>query len=296
MPSPALDCVFSYDPPDIILLYSDTGGGKTAQIGEAADHIDATRGERTVLYSGDRGGTATVRPHIKLGIIEHRSLLVGDPWVAINAAVLGKQQQADGKWVPGNNKGVGLFAFESLSSLADNIMIDMAAKNAAGRGIGGKASFVIQNPDGSKFAGNTQTDYSGVQTFLTEKVWQSQALGVPIIWTSHVKRGSDEESAQTILGPTVAGKALTTVVPRWFTYTFRLDALPAPTGRPRHLLYMEEHSDMGVKGCGNSRIPLGGQVPNFKSVIEPASIVAAMRQIREAEATVEAAMRARRKQ
>lgn len=281
-------------PGDTILMYGDTGSGKTAQGGEAADHMDDATGKPTLLYTMDRGGFSVVQPYINLGIIEVESLLVGDPWVAINAMALGRRF-VNGKWVDANLKAsFSLIMSESLSSMAEGIMVDMAKANAQGKGIGGKTSFALSKGSGAdsfQVSSNTQTDYAGVQTFLSEKVWQLQSLGLPLICTTHVKRGTDEDNS-SVLGPVVAGRALTTVVPRWFKYTMRIDAIPA-VPRPRHILFLEEHTDMGLKGFGNARVPLASTAP-FKTSIEPASIIAAMKMIREGEQSAESLIRARK--
>lgn len=225
---------------------------------------------------------------------------MGDPWVTANAAADGKRF-ANGKWVKEDLSKFSIIFYESMSGIAEAVMLDSTKQNAEGKGVGGKAQFVLNKGTGAealKVAANTIVDYSSVQSFVTEVAWKSQTLGLPIVWTTHVKRGTDEDNSQ-VLGPVVAGKALTTVVPRWFTYTFRLDAIPQAQGRPRHVLYVEEHTDTGLKGFGNARIPLSAAAQSttspFKSVIEPASVVEAMKQIRQAQDAVEAEIRARRK-
>jgi len=82
-----------------------------------------------------------------------------------------------------------------------------------------------------------------------------------------------------VLGPDVIGKALTEEVPRWFSYTIRLDVLPAASGKPeRHLLYLGTHADVSsgnATALGNIRQPL--DAPALKQiVIEPANIVQAL--------------------
>lgn len=278
------ECLFL--PTDSVLLYADTGAGKTAQIGEASEHVALATGKKTLLYTADRGGIETIRPHIAAKIVEVENLLQGDPWIAINAAALGQRYDASTKtWKAADLTDFGLLAFESMSSMADVVRLAMTKENAEGRGVGGKAAFTLKRGTGAdafNISSNTMVDYSVVQAFITEKAWQTQALGRPIIWTSHISRSTDEENNAPVVGPVVAGKALTTVVPRWFTYTFRLEAVPVPGARPRHLLYIEEHTDTGLKGFGNARIPLAS-VAGFKSVIEPASLTAALTQIREAQ-------------
>lgn len=281
-------------PTDSLLLYGDTGSGKTPQVGELAEHVALSTGKQTLLYRYDRGGVETIRPLLNLGVVVEENLLPHpDPFVAINAAIQG-ERWVGGKWVKADLSKFGLLAYESLSTMAETIRLAMTKENAEGRSVGGKASFVLKRP-GFNVSSNTMVDYAVVQSFLTEKTWQSQMLGLPTIWTSHVQRGQDEENNAPIVGPTVAGKALTAVVPRWFTYTFRLDAIPVANGRARHLLYIEEHTDTGLKGFANDRIPLGANLDGFKSMIEPASIVVAMKQIRAAQASAEANTAARLK-
>lgn len=291
---PAKPCLFY--PTDSLLIYGDTGAGKTPQIGEAAEHVALTTGKQTLYYAGDRAGIETIRPLVNLKVVVVEDMLCHpDPFVAINAAAQGQRWDAATKqWKPADLSKFGMVAFESLSSWADTIRLAMAKDNGNGSSVGGKTSFVLKKP-GFNVSSNTMTDYAVVQTFLTEKVWQSQTLGLPTIWSSHVQRGTDEESSSPIVGPVVAGKALTTVVPRWFTYTFRLDAVPVPGGRARHLLYIEEHTDTGLKGFANDRIPLGANLTGFKSMIEPASIVQAMEQIRAAQLSAESGAASRLK-
>jgi hypothetical protein len=273
-------------PTDSLMLYADTGGGKTAQLGELAEHVALTTGKKTILWTADRGGVETVRPHIDAGIIDVESLLIGDPWVAIHAAACGKRyDRTKAQWIPADLQPYGLAAYEGMASMGEAVRIAMAADNATGQGVGGKAAFIVKKGSGQdavSVAGSTMTDYGVIQAFITAEAWRSQALGLPVLWTSHVSRGNDEENNSPIVGVSVAGKALTAIVPRWFTYTFRLEALPVPAGRPRHLLYIEEHTDTGLKGFGNARIPLAS-VAGFKPVIEPASIVEALKQIRAAQ-------------
>jgi hypothetical protein len=82
----------------------------------------------------------------------------------------------------------------------------------------------------------------------------------------------------SILGPQVVGKALTSEIPSWFNYTFRVMAIPADpvlNKAEAHRLYLGDHMERAMKGLGNSRKPLlGGDLPSY---IEPASLVEAFR-------------------
>lgn len=269
-----------------ILLYGRTNSGKTAQLGLLAEHIFKTTGKRTRLYTGDRGGTRTIVPHIKLGIVESIEMGATNPYLFLNKAVRGFVKDDKGKWVPGSLENVGLIAYEGLRSFAESLMQDMAAQAAKGINIGGgqNVAFTIQaEGETLKVGGGNQTHYRMAQDRMTEEVWESQKLDVPwLLWTSSVSKDEDTTAAGKILGPDVIGKALTAETPRWFTYTFRLDVLPARGSEAeRHILYLGNHVDAGsggAAGLGNIRLPL--DAPKLdKNFIEPANLIDAIKQI-----------------
>lgn len=266
-----------------ILLYGRTNAGKTAQIGELAEYVKKTTGKNTRLYTGDRGGLDTIRPYIDLGIIEPVELDGKDPWIFLNNACAGKIKDAAGKWSMPDNSNIGLFAFESLRSYAEALMESMKVKAAQNVSIGGGSNIsfnVTEEGETLKISGSNMAHFGVAQGFMTEQVWKSQKLNAPyILWTSSVSKDEDTTAAGKILGPDVIGKALTAEVPRWFSYTFRIDVVPANgLTKERHVLYLGNHVDIGAgnaAGLGNIRMPLDGKWPD-KNIIEPASIVAAL--------------------
>lgn len=277
-----------------ILLYGRTNAGKTAQIGELAEHaFQLTGGGITRLISADRGGADTIKPHIDLKIVDPHILGQGvytksDPWIFLNNSVRGLVKNPDGKWGPDarpewKDKRVACFAFESLRSFAEVLMASMAAKAGQGVNIGGGSniSFEVGNEEGKiKVSGSNMAHFGVAQTHMTDAVWESQKLDAPfLIWTSSVSKDDDLNAAGKILGPDVIGKALTTEVPRWFNLTFRIDVIPAQQGRPeRHILYLGNHVDLGAgnaAGLGNVRLAL--DAPKLDSItVEPASIKKAL--------------------
>lgn len=265
-------------------MYGRTNSGKTAQIGQLAEHVFKTTGKKTRLYTGDRGGLETVAPYVNLGIIEVEELGDSDPWVFLNKAVKGMVRK-DGKWIQGNNSSIGFYAFESLRAFAEALMASMATKVAGGTSIGGGSniSFTVGGSNGDeslKVSGSNMAMFGVAQQRMTEEVWASQKLDADyIMWTSSVSKDEDTTAAGKILGPDVIGKALTAEVPRWFNLTFRIDVVPAQMGSPeRHILYLGNHVDVGAgnaAGLGNTRLPL--DAPKLeKNTIEPASIVKAL--------------------
>lgn len=266
-----------------ILLYGRTNSGKTAQIGQLAEHVFATTGKLTRLYTADRGGTATIKPYIELGLIEAIEMGEQDPWIFLNNAVRGKVKDGQGKWQPGKNDNIGLFAFESMRAFAESLMQSMALKAGQGVNIGGGAniSFAVSGDDQTlKVSGSNMAHYGIAQQRLTDEIWESQKLPANfILWTSSVSKDEDTTSAGKVLGPDVIGKALTAETPRWFDLTLRIDVLPAANGKPeRHLLYLGTHVDVNAgntAGLGNIRMPLDAPALP-QTVIEPASIVGAL--------------------
>jgi hypothetical protein len=252
-------------------------------VGQLAEYVYKTTKLRTRLATADRGGTDTIQPYIDLGIIELVEMLDTDPFIFLNKAVHGYVRDATGKWVLGKNDEIGLFAFESLRAFAEALMQSMALKASQGINIGGSGNINFNSTsDGEtvKVGGMNMAMFGVAQQRMTEEVWASQKLNAPyIMWTSSVSKDEDPTATGKVLGPDVIGKALTTEVPRWFNYTFRIDVIPAQSGKPeRHILYLGSHVDVGAGNAaalGNTRMPLDAPAL-LKNQIEPASIVQAL--------------------
>jgi hypothetical protein len=283
-----------------ILLFGRTNSGKTAQIGVLADYVRKTTGLLTRLYTADKGGTSTIEPQIQDGTISVVDIEATDPWIFLNNAALGNVRDAAGKWVPGKNDHVGLFAFESFRSIAEELLQYCGDQATKGINIGGgpNVSFKVAG-DGQTLTvgGGNQTHYRIVQERMTGEIWKSLRLPAPyILWSSSVSKDEDTTSSGKVLGPDVIGKALTAETPRWFHWTFRMDVLPAQMGKlERHLLYLGTHADVGAgnaAGLGNIRLPLNSP-PLPTTIIEPADIVKAIELI---EAGTAAAIESRKKQ
>ena len=273
-----------------ILLYGRTRSGKSTQIGELAEHVKKTEGKTTRLYTADRGGIDPIRPYVDLGVIEVVAQGETDPWIFLNKAVRGQVRDAKGKWVPGVNGNIGLFAFESMTAFADALMASMAKKAGENVNIGGGAniSFTVAG-DGEtlKISGSNMAMYGVAQSRITEEVWESQKLDASyILWTASASKDDDQTAGGKVIGPAVVGKALTSEVPRWFNLSFRIDAVPAQQGKPeRHILYLGNNVDVAAgnaTGLGNTRTPL--DAPDLPVSIEPASIVKALQMIDDASA------------
>jgi hypothetical protein len=266
-----------------ILLYGRTRSGKSTQIGQLAEDVYRKEGKITRLYTADRGGYDPIRPYVDLGIIEVIEMGDTPAWVFLDQAVRGNLRDDKGKWIPGKNDNVGIFAFESMTAFGDELMADMAKKAGEGVNIGGgaNASFNVAGDGVSlKISGNNMAHYGVAQSHITQKVWQSQKLNASyIIWTASVSKDDDQAASGKVLGPSVCGKALTAEIPRWFNLTFRMDCVPAQNGKgEEHLLYLGNNIDLGAGnaiGLGNTRTCL--DAPEIKdTVIKPASLVKAL--------------------
>ena len=161
-----------------ILLYGRTNSGKTTQLGVLAEHIFTTTGERTRLYTQDRGGYHSIQPYVELGIIDVVEGFDTDPWIFLNQAVNGRVRNESGRWVAGEWDGFGIAAFESMRSFADAMHADLIEKAARGIDIGGGGNvrFEVQG-DGEKFTigGSNKAHYGVVQGRVLKEILRSPA-------------------------------------------------------------------------------------------------------------------------
>ena len=278
----------------VILLYGRTRSGKTSQIGELAKDVRIKLGKKSLVYTIDKGGLGPIAPHIKAGIIDVISIENTDPWIFMNKASQGLVRGVDGKgWVPAKLEDYGMIAFESLTGFSDAFMNSLAEKAAQGVNIGGQANVNFLVTDGTeslKIGGSNMGHYNVVQTRILTEFWASQKLNVPfILWTASATRDEDPNATGKVIGPAVAGKALTSELPRHCDLCFRIDCLPAQAGKEeRHILYLGNSLDLAAGNAtslGNTRVPMGAKA--LPATIEPASLVKALELIETAEKEAE---------
>lgn len=269
-----------------IALYGDTGSGKTTQIGEYAKWRFKASHKRTRYVGTDPGGSESIKPHIKLGIIdavfpEEES----DPWLFLDDQTNGKSLEKDH----------GALVIDSGTSNGEWIL-NAITKDPRKVGQQNTQRFTVGSGTRTLTIGaNNESHYGLVQSFLRDQMWKSTWLikkDIDVIWTFSVLRGEKQDDTP-VIGPMLAGKALTPSIPKWFRYTFRLVSVPTVAGEsPRHLLYLQEQPDFGGTGMsfGNSRYPLDATT-RLPAVIEPASIVVALETIEKGQQEAEDALR-----
>lgn len=280
-----------------VLMYGRSRAGKTAQLAELAEHVKVTTGKKSLVYSIDRGGIGPMIPMIELGIIDLVEQLETDPWIFMNKVSTGHVRDNAGKWVKASLEAYGMVGCESMTGFSDAFMNDLATKSANGVNIGGAANVgftVTGDGEAIKIGGNNMGHYNVVQNRILDEVWRSQRLQVDfLVWTASASRDDDPNSSGKVIGPAIAGKAMTAEMLRHFDLTFRLDCIPAGNNKPElHRLYLGNSIDLAAGNAislGNTRVPMGAKdLPGF---IEPASIVKALEMIeaaeREAKAIVE---------
>lgn len=278
-----------------ILMYARSRGGKTSLLAELAEQVRIQTGKKTLIYTIDKGGIGPMVPLMELGVIDLVELNDTDPWIFMNKASTGHIRDAKGSWVKADLTQYGMIGYESLTGFSDAFMQSLAEKAANGVNIGGAASvsFVVTGDNESiKIGGNNMGHYNVVQTRVLNEVWRSQKNDVPfIVWTASASRDEDPNATAKVIGPQVCGKAMTAEMLRHFDLTFRLDCLPAQSGKPeRHILYLGNSVDIAAGnavGLGNTRVPLivdkDGKAKELPSSIEPASLTGALAIIEKAE-------------
>ena len=242
---------------------------------------------RTILNSADMGGFESIKPLISLGVIEvNTPALNSDPWNWINDAV---------STPPPSD--VGLVVFDSGTSMSE-ALLSFIAKSDMKIGAQNTQKFTVNKGGASKQAltvgSNNMNHYGIVQTFMLDMIWKSTWLakgGPDVLWTFSTDRG-ETTLDQPLVGPKLAGHALTSAIPKWFNYTFRVASIPVVDSAPRHVLYLQEQGENNgaVMGFGNARYSLDATTPLPLS-IEPASLVQALTKIEEGAAEAESNLR-----
>lgn len=251
-------------------LYADTGAGKTTLAGEYAKYKRKESGLNTILYTSDRGGFESIKPLSDVGVMDVVQLQsTDDPWIWINNAASGV----------GLTDKHGLAIYDSGTSMGE-ALLTACAKSEFQIGQQRTQKFTVaRGKETVNVSINNEAHYGVVQGFMLDAIWKSTwltAKNVDVLWTFSVHRG-EEQDRTPILGPKLAGKALTAAIPKWFQYFFRITSTPVDGGSPKHTLHLTEATELAGLGhsFGNARYPLDAATP-LPATIEPASLVKAL--------------------
>lgn len=272
-----------------IAVYGDTDSGKTTQIGELAKEIYRTSKRKTLYRNSDLGGHDSIQPLVNKGIVilDKFNPVKDDPWI----------WAMEGTDPDKITDDIGLVANDSGTSLAERIL-DYITKDPRQIGQQKTQRFTVTTGSGKTertltVGANNESHYGLVQSFMRDVLWKSSWLvekNIDVLWTFGLFRGEGVDGTLKY-GPLLAGKALTPVLPKWFRHVFPLVTVPTSAGQPpRHLLYLDEQPDpLGTGGMyfANARYPLDADTP-LPSVLEPASLVEALRLIAAGQAEAEA--------
>lgn len=272
-----------------LLIYGATNAGKTTQLRRLIEAM-ATKEKPARVYVTDRGGTVSIlQPLVDRGICQLEVYRDSDRFMWIDNAVQGRIYR-EGRWVDGEPQKLCLIAFESLSGCGDLVVNALGQQAAAGFNVGGEPAPSLKvQADGQsiQIPSNSGTHYFVAQRWLLEKVWQSQLLPVPVVWTAHEevvslekkdRQGNRElETAASlgikgVIGPQVCGQALTKDLPKYFVFTFRMVKVPAEQIN-KTVLFTGRHKDGPLEGLANARCEI-----ELKQ--EPADVVKILQKIR----------------
>lgn len=287
--------------PTTVLLYGDTGSGKTPNWGWLAKYIYKSSKRLTRVYLADNGGLDSVKDVIDAGIakvIDVRGL--PHPYlVARNIArgyvpeITGEAPDGTplGKWVKADNRDIGLYVYESFTGIAERLFRDLSEKAAKNINIGGEGAYNFDDGDAGwgkvTIGSSNRTHYNVVHQELQAMTTAFSNLAANndaiVLSTATVDRGETDGTRMAILGPKTIGKALTAEVPRMFAFTFHLTLEPKPAGEPDHKLWMISHPE---RTAGNALALANRRLPMLKpghplyaelaQAITPADVVKAL--------------------
>lgn len=213
------------------LVYGKSGSGKTTWWIKLARHIFKTEGKKTRCYHG-MGGEETIYAAIDQGEIPEEAIDVCDytflpnPLETSRFCCQGWWPNAMGVWEQAIPADVGFFVYEGLTPMSNYIMgskegglADLAAK---GNKLGQDSPFQIKQGK-STFGGNPPSHFGIAQRYILDFVEETRRLPGWVLWTAHETEADDKETSEKLVGPAVAGKALTSKIGGSFGNTIHLD-------------------------------------------------------------------------
>lgn len=228
----------------IELYYGQSGTGKSESIAAVIRAHYAETGKKARILVGD-GSAATYASLVAAGIAELTDYSIRD-WPLSTLS-----QLCEGYWpadpedpkskllpmTPAQLATIGVYAIEGLSVGAKYVMGDKKGGFAERAGRGEKISgdspiqlidlernaagnTIANSGPGLAFGGVTLGGYGHAQRRMEGFIEKSKGLPGWVIWTAHEKSAEDRVTGQKLIGPEVAGGALTASLSRSFNDTF----------------------------------------------------------------------------
>jgi hypothetical protein len=210
---------------ELDLVYGESGSGKTTWALQVAQWFWLRKKLKTRWYLGDGGGE-TIRqviaaygdpPFIEIWEyplwrfpFETTNKMMAGGWPKdLNNPESPVEVPTSYEWLKSE---YGLFVYEGLTVMSDYLMGDaeggLSYRMAKGEVLNNDDSFRFK--DGQlQIGGNARTHYGLVQRRIPHMLRQNARVPLFKIWTAHEQRAEDKTSNETVIGPDVAGKAIT---------------------------------------------------------------------------------------
>lgn len=238
------------------LIYGGPGTAKSESCARLIEHVYRTTGKTARVAVGD--GSALTYEHLVQANVVSMCEFASRPWPQDTLQKLasgfwphpvtgvlvplgykvGAIEWPDGVVWENTIEQVGVYIFEGMSVAGDYIMghVQGGLAERAGRGekigqdspiriiegvVDPKTGQVVSGP-GTAFGGNPPSHYAVAQRTITDCLQRSKGLPVDyVLWTAHEADNNAEKdlNKESLVGPSVVGKALTGIVQRNFNNT-----------------------------------------------------------------------------
>lgn len=249
------------------MYYGESGTGKSEAIAAVIKQVAIETGLRARVLVGD-GSKATYIPLIEAGIVDTLDYTTRDyPQSTM-------QRLAEGWWPadvedptsplvkpdPQKMREFGVYAIEGLSVASNYVLGDniggLSYRSGMGEKIGqdspirvgdgkydARGNFTPAFEGAGQFGANPPSHYQVAQRRMLTYVDRSKVLPVKfVIWTAHQRAVEDKISKEIIIGPEVAGAALTANLQRIFNNTLHF----ATAGKREKGVLKDDHTGRQV--------------------------------------------------
>ncbi len=206
------------------LVFGESGDGKTALLGDAAEYYYKKTGLPSLLVSSDPGGWDTVQAHVTAGVILPFKLIRERPNPMWDMELLVRGHRPKNLADPLSPLSpepvlddIAAIFFDGITSMCEvlfewhlhSITVAGGTVTPGDVKIGGlaKENFIFAGPTHSRRI-SSQTDYGEIQKTARGLLNAAARTRKPIIFTALPCKGEDDNS-RPINGPMFVGKALT---------------------------------------------------------------------------------------